>query len=144
MAEKNYRQYGWPIPSHLQASVVAIAPDLQHTFASSAAAHGTSASTGSPADNEHSNRLAAGQGNLEEVDLGPEAAARTEQAWKRWDKGEPEPPASKARRDKYGYAWRKPKANGKTDEDKRRDQMVEAVLREAKRMFSLNLTMTIP
>ena len=144
MAEKNYRQYGWPIPSHLQASVVAIAPDLQHTFASSAAAHGTSASTGSPADNEHSNRLAAGQGKLEEVDLGPEAAARTEQAWKRWDKGEPEPPASKARRDKYGCAWRKPKANGKTDEDKRRDQMVEAVLREAKRMFSLNLTMTIP
>ncbi|CAN9195409.1 hypothetical protein CC77DRAFT_1023804 [Alternaria alternata] len=144
MAEKNYRQYGWPIPSHLQASVVAIAPDLQHTFASSAAAHGTSASTGSPADNEHSNRLAAGQGKLEEVDLGPEAAARTEQAWKRWDKGEPEPPASKARRDKYGYAWRKPKANGKTDEDKRRDQMVEAVLREAKLDFFDSTTPTNP
>ena len=135
MAEKNYRQYGWPIPNHLQASVAAIAPDLRHTFAASSSTQGATSSTESPADNEHSNRLAAGQGKLQEVDLGPDAAARTEQAWKRWDKGEPEPPASKARRDKYGYAWRKPKANGKTEEDKRRDQMVEAVLKEAKRTF---------
>ncbi|KAI4947281.1 hypothetical protein J4E91_006631 [Alternaria rosae] len=135
MAEKNYRQYGWPIPNHLQASVAAIAPDLRHTFTTSSLAHGTTSSTESPADNEHSNRLAAGQGKLQEVDLGPDATARTEQAWKRWDKGEPEPPASKARRDKYGYAWRKPKANGKTEEDRRRDQMVEAVLKEAKLDF---------
>jgi len=135
MAEKNYRQYGWPIPNHLQASVAAIAPDLRHTFTTSLSTQGATSSTESPVDNEHSNRLAAGQGKLQEVDLGPDAAARTEQAWKRWDKGEPEPPASKARRDKYGYAWRKPKANGKTEEDKRRDQMVEAVLKEAKRTF---------
>ncbi|CAG5186229.1 uncharacterized protein ALTATR162_LOCUS11524 [Alternaria atra] len=144
MAEKNYRQYGWPIPNHLQGSVAAIAPDLRHTFTSSSTTHSTSGSTDSPADNEHSNRLAAGQGKLQEVDLGPEAAARTEQAWKRWDKGEPEPPASKARRDKYGYAWRKPKANGKTEEDKRRDQMVEAVLREAKLDFFDSTTPTNP
>ncbi|KAG9186120.1 hypothetical protein G6011_02676 [Alternaria panax] len=144
LAEKNYRQYGWPIPKHLQASVAAIAPDLRHTFASSSSAHGTTSSTDGPANDEHSNRLAAGQGKLQEVDLGPEAAARIEQAWKRWDKGEPEPPASKARRDKYGYAWRKPKANGKTEEDKRRDQMVEAVFREAKLDFFDSTTPTNP
>jgi hypothetical protein len=135
MAEKNYRQYGWPIPSHLQASVAAIAPDLRHTMTVSPSTNNTSRNTDNPADNEHSNRLAAGQGKLQEVDLGPVSTARTEQAWKRWDNGEPDPPASKARRDKYGYAWRKPKANGKTEEDKRRDQMVEVVLREAKRTF---------
>jgi hypothetical protein len=135
MAEKNYRQYGWPIPQHLQTSVAAIAPDLRHTFASRPSAQAP-VGTDSPADKEHSNRLAAGQGKLQEVDLGPEASARIEQAWKRWDNGEPEPSASKARRDKYGYAWRKPRAGGKTDEDKKRDQMVEAVLREAKRTSS--------
>jgi hypothetical protein len=133
MAEQNYRKYGWPIPHHLQPSVAAIAPDLKHTFATNSSKQGVAGGTDSPADTEHSNRLAAGQGKLQEVDLGPDAAARTEQAWKRLDNGEPEPPASKARRDKYGYAWRKPKKNGKTDKDIRRDQMVEAILSEAKR-----------
>lgn len=135
MAEKNYREYGWPIPSHLQASVAAIAPDLQHTFTSSSktSAHAPTA-TETPADKQHSQRLAAGRGKLEEVDLGPEAAARIEQAWKRLETGEPELSASRARRDRYGYAWRKPRG-GKTDEDKKRDQMVEAVLSEAKRMY---------
>ncbi|KAK1919010.1 hypothetical protein P3342_001140 [Pyrenophora teres f. teres] len=32
MAEKNYRQYGWPIQKHLQATVAAIAPDLKPSF----------------------------------------------------------------------------------------------------------------
>jgi hypothetical protein len=140
MAEKNYRQYGWPIPQHLQASVAAIAPDLQPTFTSSRKPAHAPTGTESLIDKEHSERLAAGHGKLQEVDLGPEAAARIEQAWKRLEKGEPEQPANKARRDKYGYAWRKPKAGGKTDEDKKRDQMVEAVLSEAKRMsFSPHL-----
>lgn len=131
MAEKNYRQYGWPIPQHLQASVAAIAPDLQHTFTSRTSVRAP-AGTENLADKEHSERLAAGQGKLQEVDLGPEAKARIEQAWKRLEKGEPEQPASKAPRDKYGYGWRKPRGGGKTDEDKKRDQMVEAVLSEAK------------
>jgi hypothetical protein len=133
LAEQNYRKYGWPIPTHLQASVAAIAPDLKHTFTSTSSGHGTAGGTDSPGNTEHSNRLAAGQGKLQEVDLGPDATTRTEQAWKRLDNGEPEPPASKARRDKYGYAWRKPKRGGKTDEDIRRDQMVEAILSEARR-----------
>ena len=101
MAEKNYRQYGWPIPQHLQASVAAIAPDLQHTFTSRTSVRAP-AGTENLADKEHSERLAAGQGKLQEVDLGPEAKARIEQAWKRLEKGEPEQPASKAPRDKYG------------------------------------------
>lgn len=119
MAEQNYRKYGWPIPAHLQASVAAIAPDLKHTFtASSALAVRAEADT--PVNAEHSNRLATGQGKIEEVDLGPDATQRRR-----------EQPASKARRDKYGYAWRNPKR--RNSEDMRRDQMVEAVLREAKR-----------
>lgn len=133
MAEKNYRQYGWPIPQHLQASVAAIAPDLQHTFTSRTSARAP-AGTGNPLDKEHSERLAAGRGKLQEVDLGPEAKTRIEQAWKRLEKGEPEQPAGKVPQNKYGYAWRKPRGGGKTDEDKKRDQMVEAVLSEAKRM----------
>ncbi|KAF1832478.1 hypothetical protein BDW02DRAFT_502952 [Decorospora gaudefroyi] len=132
MAEKNFRQYGWPIPEHLQASVAAIAPELKHTFTATSLTRGTASGAGSPADTDHSNRLAAGQGKLQEVDLGPDATKRTEEAWRRLAEGEPEPPASKVRRDKYGYAWRKPKKNGKTDEDIRREQMVEAVLQEAK------------
>lgn len=136
MAEKNYRQYGWPIPQNLQATVAAIAPDLKPSFADPPRTQGT-VGPETPVDTEHSNRLAAGQGKLQEVDLGPEAAARSEQAWKRLHNGESaEPlPATKVRRNKYGYAWRKPKGNGKTDEDVRRDRLVEAVLSEAKRML---------
>lgn len=84
--------------------------------------------------------MAAGQGKLQEVDLGPEAAARIEQAWKKLDKGEPEVSATKTRKDRYGYAWRKPRAGGKTEEDRKRDQMVEAVLSEAKRTSYLYLS----
>jgi hypothetical protein len=133
MAEKNYRQYGWPIPRHLQTTIAAIAPDLQRTFTSTAPTHGT-VEVETPVDKDHSNRLAAGQGKLEEVDLGPDATARTEQTWKRLHTSEPEAPANQSRRGRYGYAWRKPKAGGKTSEDLRRDQMVEAVLSEAKRI----------
>lgn len=114
MAEKNHRQYGWPIPAHLQSSVAAIAPDLKHTFAATPATSSIPVEADKPADVEHSNRLAAGQGKLQEVEIAPHAAA----------------PVSKARRDKYGYAWRNPKR--RNSEDLRRDQLVEAVLREAK------------
>lgn len=131
MAEKNHRQYGWPIPVHLQAAVAAIAPDLKHTFTSPRSVAHAPPETETAADKEHSERLAAGQGKLQEVDLGPEATARIEQAWKQLDK--PEVSTTKTRKDRYGYAWRKPRAGGKTEEDRKRDQMVEAVLSEAKR-----------
>jgi len=135
MAEKNYRQYGWPIPQHLQATVAAIAPDLKPSFADAVPRQGR-VSVEAPVDPEHSNRLAAGQGKLQEVDLGPEAAARSEEAWKRLHNGESVETSRtrKGRGNKYGYAWRKPKGNGKTEEDVRRDKLVEAVLSEAKRM----------
>ena len=119
MAEKNFRQYAWPIPEHLQASVAAIAPDLRHTFTITSSTSAIPAGADTPANVEHSNRLATGQGKLQEVDLGPDATARRR-----------EEPGSRARRDKYGYAWRNPKR--RNSEDMRRDQMVEAVLREAK------------
>ncbi|KAF1848436.1 uncharacterized protein K460DRAFT_375300 [Cucurbitaria berberidis CBS 394.84] len=131
MAEQNYRQYGWPIPTNLQAAVATIAPDLKHTFTATSSTQGTQGAADNPADRDHSNRLAAGQGKLHEVDLGPDAAARTEQAWKRLDGTEPaEESKAKSRLDKYGYQWRKPKR--RNSDAMRREQMVEAVLREAK------------
>ncbi|KAF2853794.1 hypothetical protein T440DRAFT_289418 [Plenodomus tracheiphilus IPT5] len=134
LAEQNHRKYGWPIPKHLQAAVVTIAPDLKHTFAESSSAQGTTSGPDVPVNEEHSNRLAAGQGKLQEVDLGPDAAMRIEEAWKRLDNGLPdEEPANKTRRGKYGYQWRKPKR--RNSEAERREQMVEAVLKEAKLDF---------
>lgn len=87
-----------------------------------------------PVNAEQSNRLAAGQGKLEEVDLGPDAAARIEEAWKRLDSGLPEEDAAnKPRKQKYGYRGRKPKR--RNSETERREQMVEEVLKEAKLDF---------
>ncbi|XPS98862.1 hypothetical protein M3J09_008055 [Ascochyta lentis] len=129
MAEQNYRQYGWPIPRHLQSTVAAIAPDLKHTFTSSAAQ--TTTASGTIVDNiQHNGRLAAGQGKLQEVDLGSDAASRTHNDWKR---REDEPPAPKVRLGRGGKPRRGPKR--RTSDDIRRDQMVEAVLREAKLEF---------
>ena len=119
MAEKNFRNYAWPIPAHLQASVAAIAPDLKHTFTTVPSTSAIPAETNTLTNVEHSNRLATGQGKLQEVDLGPNATMRGR-----------EEPESRTRRDKYGYSWRHPKR--RNSEDIRRDQMVEAVLREAK------------
>lgn len=96
------------------------------------AAQGPTSEQENPANADHSNRLAAGQGKLQEVDLGPAAAARTEQAWRRLGSGAPEEdPTTKKKQERYGYQWRKPKR--RNSEAERREQMVEAVLREAKR-----------
>ena len=132
MAEQNYRRYDWPIPKHLHSAVAAIAPDLKHTFASSAVqatAVGSSIDDGS----ERSSRVAAGQGKLQEVDLGPEAASRTHKDWKQL---EGEAPASRIRLGRDGKPRRGPKR--RNSNDIRRDQMVEAVLREAKCTLPLN------
>lgn len=141
MAEQNYRQYGWPIPIQLQATVFAIAPDLQHTLTETETETETSSAQdparradAPPTINvEYSNRLAAGRGKLHEVDLGPDAMARTKEAWRRLDSGLPaeETPGGKKGRGKYGFQWRKPKR--RNSEAERREQMVEAVLKEAKR-----------
>ncbi|KAL6710538.1 hypothetical protein ACN47E_008586 [Coniothyrium glycines] len=131
LAEQNYRQYGWPIPKHLQATVAAIAPDLKSTFVSGTYTHSTADGADNIVDAQHSQRLAAGQGKLQEVDLGPAAAARVEEDWKRLDAGEPPgEPASTARKGKYGYQWRK--SRRRNSDAERRDQLVEAVLKEAK------------
>ncbi|KAF2134526.1 hypothetical protein P153DRAFT_362286 [Dothidotthia symphoricarpi CBS 119687] len=129
MAEKNYRQYGWPIPTHLQTSVAAIAPDLKHTFSTTSSRTGTTTGVDNPADVEHSNRLAAGQGKLQEVDLSSDAAAHNLQRTQNVFKREEEPP-SKVRLGRDGKPRRGPKR--RNSEDIRRDQMVEAVLRESK------------
>ncbi|KZM25298.1 uncharacterized protein EKO05_0000607 [Ascochyta rabiei] len=129
LAEQNYRQYGWPIPRHLQSTVAAIAPDLKHTFTLSAT-QATAASSTKDENIEHNSRVAAGQGKLQEVDLGSHAASRTHKDWKQL---EGEMPAPKVRLGRDGKPRRGPKR--RTSDDIRRDQMVEAVLHEAKLEF---------
>lgn len=139
MAVQNYRKYNWPIPSHLQAAAASIAPDLKHTFTATSFTQGSASASDRPTNREHSNRLAAGQGKLEEVDLGPEAKARTEQAWKRLDGTEPaEDPKEKSKAARYGYQGRKPKR--RNSDAIRREQLVEQVLRETKRTAPFRLS----
>ena len=142
MAEQNYRRYNWPIPKHLHSAVAAISPDLKHNFTSTAV---QTTANGSSIDDhpERSSRVAAGQGKLQEVDLGPDTASRTHEDWKRL---EGEAPASKIRLGRDGKPRRGPKR--RNSDDIRRDQMVEAVLREAKCTSPLNsrhslLTITV-
>jgi hypothetical protein len=136
LAEQNYRQYGWPIPRHLQRTVAVIAPDLKHTFASSSI-QATAASSTVDGSIENSNRVAAGQGKLEEVDLGSYAASRTHKDWKKLEGG-PSEPTPRVRLGRDGKPRRGPKR--RNSDDIRRDQMVEAVLREAKRNSILHFS----
>ncbi|KAF2625050.1 hypothetical protein BU25DRAFT_460537 [Macroventuria anomochaeta] len=129
LAEQNYRQYGWPIPKHLHLTVAAIAPDLKHTFSNPVQA--TAASSAVDDGTEHSSRVAAGQGKLEEVDLGSDAL-RTHKDWRR-SEGDAPAPAPKVRLGRDGKPYRGRKR--RNSDDIRRDQMVEAVLREAKLEF---------
>ena len=128
MAEQNYRQYGWPIPKHLQPTVTAIAPDLKHTFTENPV-QAAAATAAANDDADHSRRVAAGQGRLEEVDLGSDAT-RTHKAWQRLA-GEEKAPRVRLGRDGTPYRSRK----RRTSDAIRRDQMVDAVLSEAKLDF---------
>ncbi|KAH3953948.1 hypothetical protein HBI56_025400 [Parastagonospora nodorum] len=130
LAEQNFRQYGWPIPPHLRATVAEIAPDLRNTITTSSSQSGPSAETQSPANIEHSIRIAAGMGKIEEVDIAP-VPKRTDEKWRRLENGEFEHVATgKVRLGRDGKPRRPPKR--RNSDDVRRDQMVEAVLSEAK------------
>jgi hypothetical protein len=132
MAEQNFRQYGWPIPIHLQATVADFAPDLEQPFAEMPLPSGTPIEPQSTADIEHSIRLAAGMGKIQEVDIAP-VATRTGEKWRRLENGEFEQIATgKVRLGRDGKPRRPPKR--RNSNDVRRDQLVEAVLSEAKRM----------
>jgi hypothetical protein len=77
-------------------------------------------------------RRAAGMGKIEEVDVAP-VGYRMDEKWRRLDTGEFEQIATgKVRTGRDGKPRRAPKR--RPSEDIRRDQMVEAVLRESKRM----------
>lgn len=74
--------------------------------------------------------MAAGMGKIEEVDIAP-MENRTEEKWRRLENGEFEQVATgKVRTGRDGKPRRPPKR--RPSEDIRRDQMVEAVLRESK------------
>lgn len=144
-AEKNHRLYGWPVPGHLRHVVATITPTVDQNVVSTTSGKADvrivekvpeSAEGANP---DYSHRMAAGMGKLQEIDLGPEATAqniqRTEEAWRRQQGGrayvpESEPPA-KVRLGKDGKPRRN--RNKRNSEDLRRDAMVEAVMREAKR-----------
>lgn len=147
MAEKNNRLYGWPIPKHLEVVAARIRADLENGTSLAVSKPRASAITpevtkdgltgeGRVTDDRH----AAGMGRLHEVDLGPDATARniqrTEEAWKRLEGGQVGSleDASKVRLGRDGKPRRRQR---RTSEDIRRDQLVEAVLSEAKCMFKL-------
>lgn len=111
--------------------VAALAPDLKHTFTPPSSSKQLSSEAETPVTTAQSERLAAGQGKLQEVDLGPDAAARADKAWQKLQSPEDQVPG-KPPKEKHGNARRRPKR--RNSEDIRRDAMVEAVLREAKRM----------
>jgi hypothetical protein len=144
-AEKNHRLYGWPIPAYLRHLVATVAPTTQQDAISTTSGKADSRAVGKmeesaeSANPEYGHRMAAGMGKLQEIDLGPEATAqnrqRTEEAWRQQQGGQAdvpkvEPPA-KVRLGRDG----KPRRirNRRNSEDLRRDAMVEAVMREAKR-----------
>ncbi|KAF2822783.1 hypothetical protein CC86DRAFT_396390 [Ophiobolus disseminans] len=130
LAEQNYRQYGWPISSHLQAAVAEIAPDLQQTWTQPASAPKPAIAPQTPADIEKSIRMAAGNGKIEEVEIVP-IAKRTDEKWRRLGNGDFESlTTGKVRTGRDGKP-RRP-AKRRNSDDVRRDQMVEAVLSEAK------------
>ncbi|KAH8727853.1 hypothetical protein GQ44DRAFT_610534 [Phaeosphaeriaceae sp. PMI808] len=130
LAEQNHRQYGWPIPSHLQTIITEIAPDLKHTFVMASAAPRPAVDAHNVPNPEHSIRLAAGMGKIEEVDITP-TEKRTDEKWRRLENGGYEQiAAGKARLGREGKPRRPPKR--RNSEDVRRDQLVEAVFSEAK------------
>jgi hypothetical protein len=143
-AEKNHRLYGWPIPAHLRHLVVTVAPPTQQDAVSTTSGRADSRAVGKAEESvegtnpEYGHRMAAGMGKLQEIDLGPEATAenrqRTEEAWRQQQGGAGVPkvePPVKVRLGRDG----KPRRirNRRNSEDLRRDAMVEAVMREAKR-----------
>ncbi|KAF2027225.1 hypothetical protein EK21DRAFT_102661 [Setomelanomma holmii] len=133
LAEQNYRQYGWPILPHLQATVAEIAPDLKRTFTVTFSKQETPAEAQSAAEIEQSIRMAVGNGRIEEVDIGP-IQKRTDEKWRRLENGEFEQIATgKLRLGRDGKPRRPPKR--RNSDDIRRDQMVDAVLSEAKLDF---------
>jgi hypothetical protein len=137
MAEQNFRKYGWPIPVHLQATVADIAPDLQRTFTAAPSTPNVPSEPQSTADIEHSIRLAAGMGKIQEVDIAP-TASRTDEKWRRTGNGEFEQiTTGKVRLGRDGKPRRPPKR--RNSNDIRRDQLVEAVLSEAKRTLFRNI-----
>jgi hypothetical protein len=105
--------------------VAATAPDLRPTLNPSAL-QTTTKSNAIDTDNQVSNRVAAGQGRLEEVDL----AADSTRTHKDWARLEGTAPAPRVRLGRDGKPWRPRKR--RNSDDLRRDAAVEAVLKEAK------------
>ena len=147
-AEKNHRLYAWPIPAHLRRLVATITPTVDQSAVSTTSEKPDRrivdkvVESAEGANPDYSHRMAAGMGRLQEIDLGPEATAqnvqRTEEARRRQQSGrayvpEIEPPV-KIRLGKDGKPRRN--RNKRNSEDLRRDAMVEAVMREAKRTSS--------
>jgi hypothetical protein len=79
--------------------------------------------------------MVAGDGKIEEVTIAP-IAKRTDEKWRRLENGDFESlTTGKVRTGRDGKPRRPPKR--RNSGDVRRDQLVEAVLSEAKRMLSI-------
>ena len=113
------------MPAHLQSIVAASVPDLRLN-SNANAVQATATSNAVDTDKQFSNRVATGQGRLEEVDL----AADPTRTHKDWARIEGTAPAPRVRLGRDGKPWRPRKR--RNSEDIRRDAAVEAVLKEAK------------
>jgi len=141
--------YGWPIPQHLKAAVAAFAllpaptkPNNVPKSPDPTVPIRTLEEWDARDNSEKSRRLAAGMGKLEEIDLGPSATERnierTEAARKKLESGQSmEEQVERVRLGQNGKP-RRPRQR-RNSEDVRRDQLVEAVLREAKRTSSSSI-----
>lgn len=158
MAQRNYEKYGWPIPSHLKeylwdmpSSTTPTPPSTTTSDATPSgrttglAAGGLVTSAFNPAQGREE-RLAASMGKLQEVDLGPTAAMKnielTEKALKR-SAGQDDDVTEQGRSGNgKGRGGRyRGRVRPRTEEDIRRDKMVEEILSESKRKY-IYLTIT--
>lgn len=149
MAEENHRQYGWPIPPHLQAIVARLSPSTPSGYdaePSSYRQHSQNQQnqqnqSGEEAKKAESSRVAAGQNALQEIDLGPEASARNlariEEARRRMENmpAQLEVPAVRSGQQPTASSSTKhpSRRHRRNSEDLRRDALVDAVLSESKR-----------
>lgn len=110
-----------------------IAPDLKNHDATTQSNSGPSTETQNLVDAEQSIRIAAGMGKIEEVDVEPMSKQSSER-WTRFDNGEYKQVATgKVRLGRDGKPRRGPMR--RNSEDIRRDQMVEAIMSESKRVY---------
>ncbi|KAF2108418.1 hypothetical protein BDV96DRAFT_605781 [Lophiotrema nucula] len=137
MAEKNYHQYGWPLPQRISTNpFAAIAPPVPKSASAPPAVRERIDADGNP---EHEERLTASKGMLQEVNLGTsswQGESQIRKAKKRTDTAPRNPDSALSGQPQTAKPPKRRRGQKmKTEEELRREAMVEAVMREAKLDF---------